>query len=184
MTFCDPNFTHWDHAPTCEPPKFCLLLIDRTCQCCVVGPSSYWNFPWPIISYSHGCLPPPPTPNVTKRENKSNNSVSHYSVCQHMVPISRVCVREGETPCECFIFHTYSPHIQSSLSVLFLHLLDSSFLSRPLASPNSVSMPTTLILRFKITLSLPPPLSLSFSLFSPSILGFAFLGCKSDLKQT
>lgn len=39
-------------------------------------------------------ISPTPNPNVTKRENKSNNSLSHYSVCQQMVPISSVCVRE------------------------------------------------------------------------------------------
>lgn len=81
-------------CPTHQPPSFCLLLMDRTCQCCVAGPSSY--------GISHGqssstpAISPTPNPKVTKRENKSNNSVSHYSACQQMVPISSVCVRASE----------------------------------------------------------------------------------------
>lgn len=107
-------------------------------------------------------ISPTPNPNVTKRENKSNNSVSHYSVCQQMVPISSVCER-GRDTMWMFCF----PYILSShtkLFVLLLHLLGSSFLSRPLSSPNSVSMPTTLILRFKITHSLFLVLSLTLFL--------------------
>lgn len=122
MTFCDLNFMHWDHSPTHKPPKCSLLLIDRTCQCCVAGPSSYWNFPWPIISYSHGCLPPPPTPNVTKRENKSNNSVSHYSVSIWFQ--SAVCVRERERDT---MWMFYFPYILSSHTKLFVHALSPSF---------------------------------------------------------
>lgn len=75
----------------------------------------------------------------------------------------------------------YFPYILSShtkLFVLFRHLLDSSFLSRPLSSPNSASMPTTLILRFKIThslsLVLSLPLFLSFTLSISFSLYFRF----------
>lgn len=76
----------------------------------------------------------------------------------------------------------YFPYILSShtkLFVLFLHLWDSSFLSRPLSSPNSVSMPTTLILRFKITHSFSLVLSLtlflSIYLFLPLFQVLLFL---------
>lgn len=75
----------------------------------------------------------------------------------------------------------YFPYILSShtkLFVLFRHLLDSSFLSRPLSSPNSASIPTTLILRFKIThslsLVLSLPLFLSFTLSISFSLYFRF----------
>lgn len=105
---------------THEPPNFCLLLMDQTFQCGVAGPSSYWNFPWPVIIHSHGCLPPHHLANSQSQCNKEGKQVKQFSFPLFCLSADgsnqqRVCERRGETPCECFIFHTFSPHIQSSL---------------------------------------------------------------------
>lgn len=175
---------------THEPPNFCLLLMDRTCQCGVAGPSSYWNFPWPIIIHSHGCLPSRHLANSQSQCNKEGKQVKQFSFPLFCLSADgsnqqRVCVKERGRDTMWMFYFPYILSSHTKLFVLFLHLLDSSFLSRPLSSPKSVSMPTTLILRFKITHSLSLVLSFPLSLsLSPSILGFAFLGCNSDLKRT
>lgn len=118
-------------------PSLCVLLMDQTCLCSVVDTSTYWNFPWLIIIYSHGCLPPPsshqlPIPNATKRENKSNNSVSHYSQCLSTYGSNQHCV----SVCDTMWMFLFSIHLLFRYKALcprsFLHLFGSSFLSRPL----------------------------------------------------
>lgn len=126
------------------------LLMDRTCLCNAVDRISHgWSSSTVMGAFQllHLAL----SPSQCNKEEKQIKqfTVSHYSLCQHMVPINSVCVCVCVTPCECFYFPYITPQIQSSLFTLFLHLSCSSFLSRPRHPPA-----LSLILRFKLSLSL------------------------------
>lgn len=87
-------------------------------------------------------ISPTPLPSATKQENKSNKFEFPIipNAWQHVVPISPVWTCVCVVVCDTmwmfcffgFFLHTFATQIQNSLSKLFLHLLGSSFLSRPL----------------------------------------------------
>lgn len=127
-------------------------------------------------------ISPTPLPSATKQENKFEFPIIP-NVWQHVVPIStvwtcvRVCLSLCVTPCECF-WGFFFPYVCSSDTGLFVHTLTPSpwFLLplTPSHPPSSSLSPHLWCLSLRR--ALPSSLSLYFS--------FAFLGYKSDLRQT
>lgn len=98
----------------CQPPNFCLAVNGAELSMLCGGPIQLWNFPWPIIIH------PRYLANSQSQCNKEGKQVKQFSFPLFCLSADgsnqqRVCESERETPCECFIFHTFSPHIQSSL---------------------------------------------------------------------
>lgn len=114
------------------------LLMDRTCLCNAVDRISHgWSSSTVMGAFQllHLAL----SPSQCNKEEKQIKqfTVSHYSLCQHMVPINSVCVRV----CDTMWMFLFSIHYSSDTK-LFVHTLSPSLLLLlPLTpSPSSSSL--------------------------------------------
>lgn len=116
------------------------LLMDRTCLCNAVDRISHgWSSStvMGVFQLLHLAL----SPSQCNKEEKQIKqfTVSHYSLCQHMVPINSVCV--CVRVCDTMWMFLFSIHYSSDTK-LFVHTLSPSLLLLlPLTpSPSSSSL--------------------------------------------